>query len=82
MSETYEVQFTYDGEEWLSIIRSTIGQIEDNNGPTGRFADVTDAFILLGKEMQCDPTVQHRIVRYVQEVVVAPPAKEEGKTND
>lgn len=68
MSETYAVQYSHDGVEWISLKRMGVGQIRG----TDRFADVTDAFILLGKEMQCDPDIAHRIVRFVEEVVIAP----------
>ena len=73
MSETYEVQFSHDGKEWIPIKRSGVGQMTG----TSRFKDVADAFILLGKEMMCDPEITHRIVRFVEEVVIAPPARGE-----
>ena len=69
MSERFAVQFKTETGEWETIKRSGIGQY---NG-TGQFDHSADAFILLGKEMACDPDMEHRIVRYVEEVVVAPP---------
>ena len=69
MSETYAVQFSHDGEEWIELKRSGVGQMSG----TSRFKSACDAFIFLGKEMQCDPDIAHRIVRYVEEIVIAPP---------
>lgn len=75
MSETYAVQYSHDGEQWIELKRSGVGQMSG----TSRFKNVCDAFIFLGKEMQCDPEITHRIVRYVEEVVIAPPARGEEK---
>lgn len=63
MSEQFEVQFQTQDGEWETIHRS--------NGVVGRYTNVADAFILMGKEIECDPDMPHRIVRFVEEVVVS-----------
>ena len=64
MSEQFEVQFQTEDGVWETIHRS-------GSNEQGRFTSVADAFILLGKEIECDPDMPHRIVRFVEEVVVA-----------
>ena len=61
--EYYEVEFlSHDTGKWTGC-----SDTKDN---------LTDAFITLGRHVENDPDMEHRIKRYVEEVVVAVPARE------
>ena len=62
MSEYYEVEYlSHDTGEW-----TVCSNTKDN---------VTDAFIVMGRHIENDPDMQHRIRRYVSETVVTVPAR-------
>ena len=69
MSEQFEVQFQTEDGAWETLHRS-------GSDEQGRYTNVADAFILLGTEIERDPDMTHRIVRFVEEVVVTIPQKE------
>ena len=67
-----EVNYEYFQVEYLS---PSTGEWVECSNPKQH---VEDAFIILGRHVENDPDMQHRIRRFSSEVVVAVPAKEDA----
>ena len=68
MSNYYQVQFKATDGDWNTLVRD-YNDLTDKNG---NIYNLAYAFELLGREMACDPDMEHRIVRFAEEVLIAP----------